>query len=382
MRGHVRQRGKTWCVVYDEGHDENGRRRQRWRGGYATKREAEEALTKILGTLANGEYVPPERITLAEFVNERWLPVITGDRRPSTVSIYTSNMKLHVLPKLGGVKLQKLDASMLNRLYVDLLAARPDGSPGLGKRSVRLVAATLSSALEDARRWRLVARNVARDSDPPRPERRRTTTWSRRELAAFLEHVADDRLFALWRFLATTGCRRGEALGLTWRALSLDEETGRGRAAIEQALVSVDKQLVFSEPKTDSGRRSIELDAETVRVLVEHRERQQVERALFGTDYTEHDLVFPRADGRPLEPHAISARFVTLAKQVKLPPIRLHDLRHGAATMLLGLEVHPEIVRRRLGHSNIGITLGLYSHAVPELETSAAHDLGALVDGR
>jgi integrase len=372
MRGHIRKRGSTWAVVYDEGPDDEGKRRQRWRGGYRTRKEAQAALNEALARLDRGDYITPERLTFGEFVRERWLPVIAGERRRTTLASYERHLRRHVLPEIGGLPLQRLDASRLNRLYIDLTAR------GLSKNTVRVIAAVVSAALKDATRWKLVPSNVARDADPPRPERRRGRTWSARETATFLDSVRDDRLFALWRFLAVTGARRGEGLGLTWLALDLEA----GRASISQALVPVGSELVLTEPKTDAGRRLLPLDTGTVAALHEHRQRQLAERALLGDAYEDHDLVFARPDGRPLSPPAVSAAFLVRARHAGLPPIRLHDLRHGVATMLLREQVHPEIVRRRLGHSSIAVTLGTYSHEAPELEQAAADGVAALIDTR
>jgi|SRR5919108_4189918 integrase len=149
-----------------------------------------------------------------------------------------------------------------------------------------------------------------------------------------------------------------------------------------QAVVPVGPELVFAEPKTEAGRRMLALDAETVTALREHRHRQLMERALMGDAYEDHDLVFARPDGRPLDPRGVSQAFTVRARQADLSPIRLHDLRHGVATMLLREQVHPEIVRRRLGHSSIGVTLGTYSHEAPELEQAAAEGVAALIDAR
>ncbi|MGZ4394537.1 MAG: site-specific integrase [Gaiellaceae bacterium] len=373
MRGSVIRRGRTWSVVYDEGRAENGRRVQRWRGGYRTKGEAEDALTKLRGALQTGDYVSPEHLTFKTFCEERWLPHAETVKRASTLETYRRNLERHIYPAIGGVPLQRLDASRLDRLYGELLAK------GLAPGTVRFIAAVISSALRYAKSKRLVSRNVAEDAEPPKVERRRMNVWTDREVATFLDSVRDDRLFALWRFLVVTGARRGEALGLTWLALDLE----RGTARIEQQLVPVGKALVFSPPKTDSGIREVPLDDATIEVLREHREAQKIERALFGEDYVDHDLVFAHVDGRPLNPGGVSQAFQVRRKRAGLPHVRLHDLRHGLATMALAEHLPAELVRRRLGHSRIAVTVDLYQrHAVEEAERDVANLLAARIDER
>lgn len=375
MRGHVRRRGASWSIVYDEGRGEDGKRRQRWRGGFATKKTAEEELRRVLRSLDTGDYVTPERLTFAEFVRERWLPVVQSSMRKTTYEAYERNLRLHVLPTIGGVQLQKLDAARLDRLYVDLRSRKPKP---LSPNTVRFIAAVLSSALDYAERKGLVTRNVAKKADPPRWQRRQPRTWTTRELSAFLEAVKDEDDFALWRFLSLSGCRRGEALGLTWFGLDLEA----GTALMSQQVVPTKDGIEIAQPKTASGTRLVMLDSETVRILEKHREKQITLKGLMAEMYVDHDLVFTKPDGQPLDPRGVSQRFQRLRKAAGLPDIRLHDLRHGVGMEGFRLGIHPEVMRRRLGHAHIGITIGTYTAgAAPEIERRAAQSIADVIDG-
>ena len=159
-----------------------------------------------------------------------WLPAIEPTLRPTTYASYASVCRWHILPRLGQVKLQRLDGATLNALYAHLLKAggvRREG--GLAPRSVQLVHRTLHRALRDAVRWGYLSHNVADNADPPRQTgvERELPIWSEEQLHAFLESVREERLYPLWRFLSMTGCRRGEALGLQWRDLDMEAGTGR-----------------------------------------------------------------------------------------------------------------------------------------------------------
>jgi integrase len=187
-----------------------------------------------------------------------------------------------------------------------------------------------------------------------------------------------DRLAAAFLTLATTGARRGEVLGLRWTDVDLDA----ARAAIWQTVIAVQHRVQFGEPKTAKGRRTIDLDAVTVAALREHRKRQAAERLLMGEGWTDHGLVFCRVDGGPLHPERFSRTFTTRVRQLGVPPIRLHDLRHGWATLALADGVHPKVVQERLGHANIGITLDIYSHVTEALHTDAAERVVAAIFGR
>lgn len=243
---------------------------------------------------------------------------------------------------------------------------------------MRYVHTILRAALKDAARTGVTTRNVADLADPPKSTAAGVRpTWNVEELRAFLAYVADERLYAAWLFAATTGARRGEVLGLRWRDLDLDA----GRASITQTVLAVRNVVSFSTPKTLRGRRAIALDGVTVTALRAHRVRQNAERLRAGSLWQANDLVFSREDGTPVHPDRFSDVFDKHVRNAELPRIRLHDLRHGHASLALQAGVHPKIVSERLGHSNISITLNTYSHVLPGLQDEAAEKVSSVLFG-
>jgi integrase len=340
MRGHVRKRGAKWSIVLDVGTDENGRRRQRWHSGFTTKREAERALTDLLAKQQRGEYVEPSGLTLSGFLMDDWLPSIRSSVREGTFESYSRNVKVHIVPQLGDVGLQQLGPAQLNSFYADLLAGAHRRA--LSPRTVRYIHTILRRALQAAVRWAVVTRNVADQADPPSPKAARPRpmrTWTAQELGRFLVAVREDRLYPLWLTLAATGMRRGEALGGYWSDLDLEASTWQ----VRHTLVAVGHELRDSTPKTDHGRRSVALDAGTVRVLREWRKHQLEERLAWGPDWTDTGRVFTREDGTDLHPERVSERFRRLVKGSQLPRLTLHGLRHGHATLALQAGVHPKV---------------------------------------
>ncbi len=374
MRGHTYRRGRTWTYVIDVGVGPNGKRRQRSKGGFETKRKAQAALNEALNALQKGAYVEPNKLLVGEFLTEHWLPAIRSTIRPSTFASYQMHVCRHLVPALGHLPLHRLAAPAINAFYGQLQLPT-DGRRPLSPASVRRVHATLHRSLRDAVRWQLVPQNMATTADPPRAPRPQTSVWTAQQLRVFLKVVGDDPLYALWLFYAMTGTRRGEALALRWTDLDLDG----GRAIIRRTLVPIGHQLSFAEPKTDKGRRSISLDPATVAVLRSHRQRQTNERLLMGTAYQDQDLVFTRPDGRPIHPEYVSRRFSRLVAGSELPRIRLHDLRHTHATMALVAGVATLVVSERLGHSAISVTSDIYQQVLPSLEEEAAVKVAALV---
>jgi integrase len=368
MRGHVRKRGKTWAVVYDGGQTENGKRVQRWRGGFKTRREAQSALTDVLSRLGDGSYAAPSKTTLAAFLNEEWLPAVESTLRPLSFTQYTSVVRLRIIPRLGHLRLQALTGGHLNSLYRELEQA------GLSVSTRRLTHAVLHRSLRDAVRWGKLVRNPADMADPPSATRSRAQAWTAKELARFLGHVESDRLFPLWRLAATTGMRRGELLGLTWRCLDLDG----ARLSVEQQLVPTRGGCTFGPPKSSRSRRTIALDPETVRVLREHRETQLLERSFAADAYGDSDLVFADALGGHVHPQRLTEWFGKHRKAAGIPTGTLHVLRHTAATLALTNGVPVHIVAARLG-DDPNTVLGTYAHLLPQSDEFAAERLASLL---
>jgi integrase len=252
-------------------------------------------------------------------------------------------------------------------------------SAGLSPRTVSYVHTILHRAFKDAVRWGRLARNPADAADPPRVGQKSggLHAWDAPTLRAFLDasRAASDRVHALWLLLATTGMRRGEALGLRWTDVDLDAR----RLRVVQTITQTRGAVVVGEPKTPQGRRAIALDASTVAVLREHRRRMLEERLLVGSDFADHDLLFHQPDGGCLRPDAVSATFLRRVNQYGLPRLTLHGLRHTWATLALERGIHPRVVQERLGHSTVAITLGVYSHVAPTLHDAAAQLVADLV---
>jgi len=251
--------------------------------------------------------------------------------------------------------------------------------PGLDRRTVNYVHTILHRAFKDAVRWGRLARNPADAADPPRAGQKSdgVHAWDATTLRRFLEasREAGDRLHGLWVLLATTGMRRGEALGLRWSDLDLDT----GRARVVQTIIPITGAVSVGEPKTGRGRRSVSLDSATVAVLRDHRHRMRQERLLVGADFNDLGLLFHQPDGSWLHPEAVSEAFLRRVRRYDLPRITLHGLRHTWATLALERGIHPKVVQERLGHSTIAITLGIYSHVSPTLHDEAAQLVADLV---
>jgi integrase len=383
-RGSVKQSANgSWYFVVDTTPLGSLQRMQTRRRGFASRRAAQSALTKTLRELGDQTYVAPQRQSLGDYLQVTWLPAIRSTVRPSTYDSYARNIRIHVAPKpIAGVPIQQIQPPMLNALYSELLAG--ENRRALSPRTVSYIHTILHRAFRDAVRWNLLIRNPCDLADPPRArpaEQVRERTWTSGDVARFLRLTSSSRYSALWRLIAATGMRRGEALGLGWDDIDL----AAGRLSINRTLVqshdyaSGDTGLSWGTPKTARGRRAISLDPDTVAALRAHRKVQLAERLKAGDDYAVNDLVFCTGRGEPLHPKIASNLFRKAVIQHDMPRLSVHGLRHTWATLALQAGVHPKIVQERLGHSTIAITLDIYSHVNPAMDAEAANTVAALI---
>jgi integrase len=375
VKGHIRKQGGRYYVVVELDRDPiTGKRHRVGGGGFARKKDAQAALAEVIRQQQEGEYVQPSRQTVAEHLGE-WLPAIRATVAPKTWESYRQLVESYVIPRIGSLFLRRLTPGDLNRLYDELLANGRKRGGGLSRRTVRYVHAVMHRALKDAVRWGKLTRNVADLADPPRPRRVDRPTWDAHQIRGFLEHVAEDRLWAAWVLMLSTGMRRGEVLGLRWQDVDLDT----GSLSVRQTLINIDYEMRFSEPKTPRSRRAIALDRGTVKALREHRERQLEESRAWGPAWMDTGLVFTREDGLPIHPDRLKKLFERQVMSSGLPRVTLHGLRHSHASLALKAGIHPKIVSERLGHSSTALTMDVYSHVLDGMQQEAAGAIGALL---
>jgi len=373
MRGSVSRDRTSWMFVVDLPRGIDEKRRQQKRRGFPTRKVAEAELQKALQRASAGVFVEPSRLTFGSYLIDQWLPAIEGSVRTSTLASYKGNITRHVIPMLGGVQLQALTAPMLTTVY-----RRLSEEKGLSPKTVRHVHTTIRKALSDAIKWGLVERNAASTSEPPKLVRSEMRTWTAEDVRTFLRFIEEDSLKVVFTLLCTTGMRRGEVLGLRWSDVDFDN----ARLRVQQTLTSVEYQLVFGEPKTSRGRRSVPFDPTTLAVLRQHRARQNETRLLMGSDWrNKMDLVMVKPDGSPVHPDTVSDTFDRRVRACGLPKIRLHDLRHTWATLALEANIPVKVVSEVLGHNSPAFTLDVYSHVTPVMMEDLARTVGAAIFG-
>lgn len=378
MATHSRKRGQNegsiykrkdgrWVGVLNLGYQGGRRRRKSFYGD--TRKEVQDKLIEALRAKQQNLPIAPERQKLSQFL-ERWLERSAKPTlRPRTFEGYRDHVNKHIVPSIGHIRLAKLTPEDVQGFLNEKIAS------GLSPRTVQYMHAVLRRALNQAVRWGYLVRNVATLVDRPRSQTKEIEPLTPEQARTLLTTVEGDRLEALYRVALALGLRKGEALGLRWQNVDLEES----QLSVRNSMQRVEGKLQLVETKTNRSRRTITMPASVVSALRLHRARQLRERLMAAGRWKENDLVFATTIGTPLDGRKITAHFKALLKRAELPDKRFHDLRHTCASLLLAQSIHPRVVMDILGHSNIAMTMNTYSHVIPALQHDAAAKMDALL---
>jgi integrase len=356
---HKRPDGR-WAGILSE--QVGGRRMRRYVYG-RTKAEAARKLRQLLLAAEGGTPAGDDRTTFAAFV-ETWLEhVLPQQVKDSTVSNYTTLLRRHALPTLGGRPMNKLTPEHIEALC----AAKLD--EGLSPRTVALVHTVVRRALSEAERRGRVRRNVGRIAVAPRVPRHEARTLTPAQARKLLAAARGDELETFVTVALSCGLRHGEALGLRWDDVDVDAKVLRVKRTLRR---KTGAGLVTTDPKSATSRRTVPIPAVCLRSLSRQRKRQAAARRAAGRVWTETGYVFTSAVGTPMDPANVRHRFTRLTIAAGLGPWTPHELRHSAASLLLAQGVPLKVVSDLLGHSSITITADVYSHVLPELQREAA----------
>jgi len=381
----------SWYVRLELPAGLDGQRRRIRRGGYPSRRAALEVLARLRAPRPGD--AGARMLTVGDWL-AHWLVTKTATA-PSTVRGYAAHVRLYLGPYLGEVLLAELTTGHVQAMFTAIIRQHHALGTPVSAATLTRIRATLRAALNAAIRRGLITENPAAQAELPRARRpravvwtsfrveqwRRTgerpavAVWTAQQTAQFLASIEEHRLYAVYHLIALRGLRRGEAAGLRWCDIDLDGKT----AMISQQLQQYDGRLAVCPPKTDHSTRVIALDHTTAAALAAHRDRQRAEAAAFGPGYRASGFVFTNLNGDPMAPDRLTRIFKKLAGQAGLPPVRLHDLRHGAATLALAAGVDLRVVQDMLGHSSIVLTADTYTSVLPAVAHTAAEKVATLI---
>ena len=374
MRGHVGKRegkrGVSWYYMVDLGRDEaTGKREQKQKRGFRTRKEAQSAMREEISALENGTYVLPSRMTLAQYLEEWKDDYVTHNVRESTAAEYRRIIDRNIVPQLGRHRMQNLRPQHIQRYISRMLkSGRVRGKGGLSRTTVRNHYRILSEALKHAVDMDIIKANPADRVKPPKIKRFRPQIVTVEMANHILNQAVGTPWLAAFCLALYSGVRRSELCGLRWRDIDLEEYC----LTIDRARVAVKGGSVEGEPKSETSLRLVSLGTNVVYVLYYHMKDQQAMFEALGIPWTEDCHVFCNDRGIPYNPSSVSHAFKRMARKAGFSNVRFHDSRHGHATIMLKAQVQPKVVQERLGHSTIATTMDIYSHVLREMDVAAA----------
>ncbi|KYG28132.1 tyrosine-type recombinase/integrase [Alkalihalobacillus trypoxylicola] len=368
MKGYFRKRGNSWSFTIDVGRDpETGKRKQKTQSGFKTKKEAQSACASLIDKINKGYSFDNHNVTVGQFI-DHWLEHVAKRKvTERTLLNYTRALDRRIRPYIGTLKLTELKLHHGQKLVTEFL------EEGKSERYIEYTFTLFRGSLNFAVKTDILQKNPLEHLELPRPRQTKKTTWSAEEIKRFMIFSKTENPYYMVPLLiaARTGMRRGEVLGLRWDKVDFE----RKKITVEYSLTFNEptKQFIMVSPKTKSSYRQISIDDDLTNELKRHRKRQLEMKMLLGADYDDSwNLVCCSTNGRPMYGRSLAHHFDHVAKKAGLKKIRIHDLRHSHATMLLREGVNPKIVSERLGHSSIKMTLDVYSHVTLDMQEKTA----------
>ncbi|MER7055269.1 tyrosine-type recombinase/integrase [Streptomyces sp. NPDC000351] len=360
-----------------------------------TREEVADKLTELQEKTRQGIPAASSTMAFGDYLTY-WLATIAPGRlKPATLNSYEGLTRLYIRPALGKKRLNRLSPADVRRFLTEFKGAclcclrgadreRPEEKRGccaVGKcckrlpsaRTVQYVHAVLRSALQQAMREELIARNVARIVETPTVTPKEVRPLDGAEARILLKTARAHRLYALWLLLVSTGLRRGEALALTWSDVDLTNRQLRVRRNVQR----IRRELLFGTPKTTRSIRTVSVPLHLVRALTHHREQQERERKVAGKKWQPapgqpDGLIFTTQTGRVIDPRSLNRMLTILCRDANVRRVRVHDLRHTCASLLLSRGVDARTIMETLGHSTITMTLDTYAHVMDTTLRAAA----------
>jgi integrase len=369
--GQIIKRGDNWQVRIFTGAGPDGRREYVNRTIKGTKKDAQTYLSATLSAISTGTFARPSPLTLSDYL-DKWLSASKARVRPTTLTSYKYLIDSYIKPHIGTMRL-----SDLRSLHVQALYAKLQDELKLGPRSIKYTHSVLSGALKQAIKWNMLAVNPALGVTLPRQVRHDMQSLTPEQAQAFLAACERDTCGVALMLALSTGMRPCEYLGLQWSDVDLE----RGQVTVTHSLTrGKGEGWTLTEPKTPRSRRTIPLPASMTRLLIDHRRQQNEARLKAGKGYENHGFVFAMPHGAPVRLRYLDRYHYkpTLKRAGLLATMRVYDLRHSSATLLLASGENVKVISERLGHASVTLTLDVYSHVLPGQQEAASAKLERL----
>ena len=368
--GNIRKRKDgRWEGRYTAGYDPKTGKRIIKNVLGKTQAEVKQKLSTAMEACKAVDVVRSDDYTVAEWLRTWFALYAKPNIRPTTARSYQGSMELHIIPRIGCIKLNKLTDRDIQKLYKDLMEngrlrkAQKSKQPGLSSTTVRGIHMMLHNALDRAVKERLILRNPTEDCIIPKVQKQEMKILHPEDMKAYLEAAEKRGVLPMFYLELVSGIRKGELVALRWEDLDVEHRT---ISVSKQALGGLGKELVVNRPKTENSIRAISIPQDAVDLLVQAHEKHPENPYLFPSPLT----------GGMYHPDSVVNLHKKILKDAGLEHIRFHDLRHTFATMALQNGVDVKTVSNMLGHYDAGFTLRTYTHATRQMQQQAAEKMG------
>lgn len=371
--GHIRKKNNkdksiSYQLIVEGPRDPStGKRERHYKTLRCSKKQAEAELRKFIAEIESGGVLKPSTTKLSAWMDE-WLDTYVINVEATTKAGYEEKIRNYIKPGLGSLPLETLNTANVQKWINNL-----SNNKGLAPKTIKNAFQNLNAALEKAVDLKMIAHNPCKGVVLPKAKKKEIEVYSKAEIDNMLHLAQGTDFYLALLLLVTLGLRRGELAGLQWKHIDFNH----GTVTISDTIVTVNGKPVQKPPKSVSGNRALSMGPELITVLKKAR-AEHFTKALSGqiqnTGYVIH-----KRNGEPYNPDSLTQKWERFLEKNNLRKLRLHDLRHSCATLMIANGIDPKTVQHRLGHADISITMNTYAHCTPQMDQAAAQTMDQVV---
>jgi integrase len=382
LKGSIKRVNDSWQFIVDIGT--KGKRKQKRKSGFKTRKDAEKALTELLAEVNKGNYFEPSSELVKDYLSD-WLLFRKRSLANSTYTKYSSHINKNIIPELGDIPLKDVNYRDLEKMFIKFNEIIPKerktkkkviNEKMLSNRSQLAIYQILQTAFKEAVKKKIIIQNpVELIARPKAILKEEISYWSENEAKIMFNEFnssfinLNDSISLSYVIALSSGMRRGEILGLKWKNVNFSDN----EILVESVLDN--KKELQPGPKTKSSKRVVSMPNKVMDLLGIRLKYIKQQKKLLGNYYKDNDLVICNEFGLPFHPDSVYKKLRRKAIKLGIKPISFHSLRHTHATLLLAKDIHPKVISERLGHTDIAFTLNVYSHIQKSMQQKASSEI-------